>query len=259
MIGTSGIARLEPARRCAPPASRTSARTRARAGPRPSCRTAARRRRRPRSAPPDARTPPHSRRSISRAKASGCAQRERPRGMEVGARTSFDHVGRERPGRPGKADQRGLGGQALPHLPDGGIDGREMFPIERWAADASIAAASRTGSSFGPAPSSNRTRQPSASGTTRMSENRIARIQAVSFDGLQGELPSRARAYSRTGESQPPGGVALDIRAGSARPGASTRSAAARLALSAAHPRATSAEAPAGPRRDFFISSLIIS
>ena len=84
-----------------------------------------------------------------------------------------DHVGRDRPWRAAKAEQRHIPAQAQlsrsrrSHKPGRGF----LIGLDRQRRDdlgISI------GSSFGPSPATNATLRPSACGITRISENRIA-------------------------------------------------------------------------------------
>jgi hypothetical protein len=62
-----------------------------------------------------------------RRKGRGIGRLQRVRGPLVGGAAAGDHVGRDRPGRAGKSDQRGLGGQFAPQDAQGFIDRREML------------------------------------------------------------------------------------------------------------------------------------
>ena len=84
-----------------------------------------------------------------------------------------DHVGRHRPGRAAKADQGLVRSQGGPHPANRLEHWARGDPPQSFGVSRSIPSTS-SGSSSGPSPVSKRTFCPSASGMTRMSENRIA-------------------------------------------------------------------------------------
>ena len=99
---------------------------------------------------------------------------EQPRRRLIGRAAAGDHVARHRPRRAAEADQRHVAGQR------GLARARRSRTPARAATSPAPRAArrnrrrSRSASSRGPSPLLERTLWPSASGTTRMSENRIA-------------------------------------------------------------------------------------
>ena len=154
---------------------------------------------------------------------------EAPRFRLVAAALPGDHVGRDRPRASGKTDQR-LGGieRALsPCAPSRKSDPAAPDKAVSWSSALSASGGVRRG----PSPATKLKFWPSANGTIRMSEKRIAASSCgKALERLERDL-GRGFADRRPDRgSRPCRREARDIRAGSARPGASSTSAAGRAA-----------------------------
>ena len=109
-----------------------------------------------------------------RANASRLAIRKNARRRLIGRAAPGHHVGRDRPRRAAEAEQRDVAAAAPPSRAAPPRTPARTRSRPRSRASALSFAASSSGSSRGPSPASNVTVRPSACGTTRMSENRIA-------------------------------------------------------------------------------------
>ena len=142
---------------------------------RPRYRRSAPRRRRPRAGRRDNRSRPRTRQSIRRCEALRIAIGKQPRRRLIGRPLAGDHVGRHRPRRAAKSDQRRLARRAAGlHPPHGLIDRRQHLSIGCSRAAPQRSASLRSARAAVLRPRRNQTLRPSASGTTRISENKIA-------------------------------------------------------------------------------------
>ena len=166
-------------------------------------------------------------RSISRPKSCGIAIGPQPRVAPGRRALPRHHVGRHRPRRAAKADECRLIGQILPQ------------PRHRLADDARTWAESRPGSSAQVALAAHRVEPrplalderapsgPAHRGTTQDVGEQDRRIEAVAADRLQRHLGRQRRRVAQVEEAAGLAPARRGTRAGSARPAASARSAAA--------------------------------
>ena len=149
---------------------------------------------------------------------------EAPRFGLVAASLPRDHVGRHRPRASGKADQGLAGLEPFAHHAHSLVDRIKTRWDERCSS--SSARSTSVGVSRGPSPATNVRFCPSANGTMRMSEKRIAASSfGKALQRLKRDLGRRFADRRRDRGSRPSPAEAAGTREGSGQPAASSTSA----------------------------------